>query len=282
MPTAVQGPIALTLPAHGIWVAESIHGPGFRMGPERHDFHQIYIVQRGRILLEDGRLPAPRTLDAGSLWAIPAGVAHRMEDRAESTLLLVCVAESRIQNTPDRTALWCALTADPPRPLVPDAALFSHILTSLNRVLAEQWQRPPGFETAIAAELDQLLVRLLRMPEDAPVNTARERVRRVATQLDTRFYEPWDIDRAADQAHLSRRRFTTLFREHTGLSFNAYLTRARLEHAQALLQGGHHSIAGAAFAAGIGDVSQFYRLFKKNTGTTPGAWVGRGGSDRSD
>ena len=272
MSIIVQEPVPLTLPSYGLWVAESIHGPGFKMGTERHDFHQIYIVQRGMVLLDDERLDEPLSLVAGSLWPIPAGVGHHMEDTAESILLLVCL-HTTVVNTPTRSRLWQNLCADRTRPIVPHTTLFSQLLKSLSRILAEQWQHQSGYDLLIGAELDRLLVHLARMRDTPLNNDAPARVQRVISQVKTTFYETWDIDRAASMAHLSRRRFTTIFREATGSTFNDYVTRIRLEHAKALLRGRLHSIPGAAFASGIADVSHFYRLFKKANGCTPGTWI---------
>ncbi len=270
---AVQTPVSLRLPDYGIWVAESVHGPTFRMGPERHDFHQLYIVQRGEVLLRDERLSSPVSVGAGSLWAIPRGIAHQMEDSSESILLLACLSESLLAQSPPRASLWQSLCTDRRYPIRPDSVLFSQILATMNQILAEQWQEQPGHAVLVGAEMDRLLVRLARM-HDMPVgNSAEDRVARVIALVDTQFYEAWDIDRAATLAHLSRRRFTTLFRESTGKTFNDYLTRVRLGHAKALLRGGQHSIPGAAFASGLADVSHFYRLFKRENGCTPGHWI---------
>lgn len=271
----VQTPVSLRLPDYGIWVAESVHAPAFRMGPERHDFHQLYVVQRGEVLLRDERLSAPVTVSAGALWAIPRGVAHQMEDTAESILLLACLSESLLAKSTARASLWRALSTGRQHPLRPDNVLFSQILATMNQILAEQWQEQPGYAILVGAEMDRLLVRLARM-HDMPVgNSAEDRVARVIALVDTQFYESWDIDRAASLSHLSRRRFTTLFRAQTGRTFNDYLTQVRLAHVKALLRGGQHSIPGAAFASGLTDVSHFYRLFKKENGCTPGMWIRR-------
>ncbi len=275
MTDSVQKPVSLQLPDYGVWVAESVHGPTFRMGPERHDFHQIYVVQRGEVLLRDERLSAPVLVSAGSLWAIPKGIAHQMEDTAESILLLACLSEELLLQSEARSALWEALTTGRRYPIRPDTILFSQILNTMNQILAEQWQEQPGHSLLVGAELDRLLVRLARMHNVPAGNSAPDRVARVIALLDTQFYEVWDIDRASALAHLSRRRFTTVFRELTGTTFNDYLTRVRLGHAKALLRGGQHSIPGAAFASGMADISHFYRLFKKENGCTPGTWIQR-------
>jgi AraC-like DNA-binding protein len=62
-------------------------------------------------------------------------------------------------------------------------------------------------------------------------------------------------------------------RLETGLSFVSALTDFRLHRAKALLLSGGYTAAGAAYAAGFGDVAHFYRVFKSREGKTPGEWL---------
>ena len=60
-----------------------------------------------------------------------------------------------------------------------------------------------------------------------------------------------------------------LFRRETGSSVRDYVTRVRLEHAEVLIREG---IKIEAVAQGVGYRSKknFYRLFRRQYGTTPG------------
>jgi AraC-like DNA-binding protein len=74
----------------------------------------------------------------------------------------------------------------------------------------------------------------------------------------------------------ARQRVTTryvqkLF-ETDGTSFGAYVLDRRLAHAHDLLSNPRHTaekVAGVAFAAGFGDVSYFYRAFRRRYGMLP-------------
>lgn len=54
------------------------------------------------------------------------------------------------------------------------------------------------------------------------------------------------VEAAAALAHLSRSRFHQVFREETGVTFIAYLTRLRVEIASVLLREENRTIAGVA------------------------------------
>ena len=66
---------------------------------------------------------------------------------------------------------------------------------------------------------------------------------------------------------------TYLARELTGRTFLEQLTELRLTHAATLLRDNRHSIIGAAFSSGYGDLSHFYRLFRARFGQPPRAWL---------
>jgi len=98
------------------------------------------------------------------------------------------------------------------------------------------------------------------------------RVAAVAREMEVSFYEEWNQDRAAIRAGVSRRHFSMLFRKPCGRTFWERLTDLRLIHATQLLRKGDHSVTGAVFACGFGDVSQFYRLFRAHYGLPPKQW----------
>ena len=96
-----------------------------------------------------------------------------------------------------------------------------------------------------------------------------QRVRRYIDQLDRLLHEPADVDRVATALDLSRRRFTDLFRQLTGSTWQPYLQQVRMRHAIRLLEHGTIPIPTIAFACGFDDPSTFYRAFRRVTGTTP-------------
>lgn len=60
-----------------------------------------------------------------------------------------------------------------------------------------------------------------------------------------------------------------LFRAHAGETFQACLTRVRMERAATLLQRPGSSIAATAAACGYADASAFIRAFRRHHGRTP-------------
>lgn len=72
-----------------------------------------------------------------------------------------------------------------------------------------------------------------------------------------------------------------LFKKETGESFSDYLIRIRIERATALLQHSDLTMEEITGLVGLANMHYFHRLYKKQTGKTPGMvrkerryWVG--------
>jgi AraC-like DNA-binding protein/ligand-binding sensor protein len=76
----------------------------------------------------------------------------------------------------------------------------------------------------------------------------------------------------ADVSGLSAPYFSTIFKEEMGENLSGYLNRLRVERAAAMLLTTNLSISGIASACGFEDQSWFSKIFKNNTGYTPGKY----------
>ncbi|MBN1440160.1 MAG: helix-turn-helix domain-containing protein [Anaerolineales bacterium] len=80
------------------------------------------------------------------------------------------------------------------------------------------------------------------------------------------------LEKVAEFVHLSPSHFSRIFHEATGESFVAYLTRIRIEKAKTLLQTRSIPLAEIGARTGFKDQSYFTRVFKRNTGMSPGKY----------
>ena len=83
----------------------------------------------------------------------------------------------------------------------------------------------------------------------------------------------------ANVSGLSASYFSTIFREEMGENLSNYLNRLRVEKAASMLLSTNMSISEIAAACGFEDQSWFSKIFKNNTGITPGKYreLGYGG-----
>jgi AraC family L-rhamnose operon regulatory protein RhaS len=261
------------MPAHGVFVLESRHAPGFRMGDSAHDFLEVFYVLDGAgAFVIDARTHA---CAEGDVVVVPTGATHRIADDPARPMSLygIGVAPRVFAVEPDVAAL-------PPGVLGVTDLAGPAVRAALRQMLYEQALARPGYRAVLAGLTLHLLGTLLRggvsvpkrthtLPADADHLTA---VKEYAAGLRERFYEPATLDGTAKALGMSRRRFTQLFREVTGASWLDHLTTLRVDYAKDLLRDPSRSVIAAAFECGFEDLSSFYRAFKRRTGQPPNEW----------
>ena len=80
------------------------------------------------------------------------------------------------------------------------------------------------------------------------------------------------LSEVATACGLSVSHFSRAFHNSTGLAPHAWLLRARVESAKAMLRKREISISDIATASGFADRSHFARVFARMVGISPGAW----------
>ena len=268
--TAAHRPLEASLPAHGVSVLESHHARDFQMEMARHDFFQLLYVLRGAGTLHVS--PRDFSLERGDVALLPLGASHAVEDSKNAPLSIYAV-----NLAPHFLCGALAQFGENSRRLRHDS-LSAAIPDLLRRMLLEQTLRKVGFEAMMSGLAQQLLVSLLRA-QNSPIPTPETSVLASKTRLhfyfqemDRTFYRAQTVDSAAASLGLSRRRFTTLFREVAGTSWLSHLRNLRVAHAQRLLQNSDRTVLAIAFECGFEDVSSFYRAFKSVTGQSPDGW----------
>ena len=81
---------------------------------------------------------------------------------------------------------------------------------------------------------------------------------------------PYTLESLADRFHLSPFYLSHLFKNVTGISVMNYLLSCRMAHAKRLLADSDCSVDKIVSSCGFSDASNFCRIFKKQTGMTPG------------
>lgn len=77
------------------------------------------------------------------------------------------------------------------------------------------------------------------------------------------------LDHVADKINITGGYLSTYFKEKTGINFNDYLNKVRIEKAKQLLEHTDDRIQDIATQVGYLNLSSFNRMFKKFTGVTP-------------
>ncbi len=87
--------------------------------------------------------------------------------------------------------------------------------------------------------------------------------------LEQHLHEPLELDRIAEEMHISKHHMSRLFKRATGSTISEYMTVIRIQKARRLLETTERSIEQISLDIGIGNVSYFCEIFKKAMGHTP-------------
>ncbi|XOV91558.1 MAG: AraC family transcriptional regulator [Bacteroidota bacterium] len=77
------------------------------------------------------------------------------------------------------------------------------------------------------------------------------------------------IEEVASKLNMSVASFSRYFKNHTRKTFSQYVTEVRIGHACRLLMEDNYNITQICYSSGFENLSNFYRHFKKITGTIP-------------
>jgi AraC family L-rhamnose operon regulatory protein RhaS len=263
----------------GVYIFESRHSPDFRMEPVAQDFHHLYVVREGRgfIEAEGERVP----IREHQMVFVPANTAHRPVDDPDDplTLIILCFYESvfgdcsaAVESVRIFSRGFPALT--PFR--VADNYTRLEVRNRLKAIFVEQLQQKEGSDSVMLAQLIELLVFVSRTyaehRELSPTDPGAAAFTGSLQYLDDNFYRPIKIEELADLANMSYRSYTEQFKRRTGKTVTQYLTERRIEYAKRLMLE-TDDILFASVEAGFGDLTHFYRVFKKFTGVTPKQFI---------
>ncbi len=272
-------PLRITFPPYGIQIVESNHRSGFRMQPRANDYLKLYYVLDGEA---DFMISGHRQqLSPQSVFVIPKNASHYLRDAEDRplSLYILGIKDDCLENL--------STFAEELERLNQLAAQRLHVIShrdhaaydiprAFRRILYEQRMRRDGYVATIQATVVNLVVSLNRIFQHVPVerpgevtNETVSRIRQVARYVESNFYEPISVERAARMACLSVRQFTHQFKTVHGVTFLEYLHYHRIRYAKDLLKHTNQEILTVCFEAGFNDLAHFYRIFKRLTGTSP-------------
>lgn len=141
------------------------------------------------------------------------------------------------------------------------------------RITREEAERQPSFEHISASLLQELLFtvsRKLSIREQVERLNPQERMLYASFHLLHKNYaRKLTVRELAAQAGFSASRFTSIFKQYTGVSPQQYLIRYRLQKAKDLMRHTQLNIRQIASLVGFDDQLYFSRLFKKHEGVAP-------------
>lgn len=152
-----------------------------------------------------------------------------------------------------------------------------HLLAALSAEAAAGTPTGLVFVDALAAGIALQLLRQAGVTapraERARGGLAPAVRRRILELMDAHADDSLTLTELAGEAGLSPTHFARAFKESVGRAPHQHLMAVRLERARRLLESPHAALSDVAARAGFADQAHLTRLFKRQFGVTPGAFV---------
>lgn len=151
---------------------------------------------------------------------------------------------------------------------------FIRVCDMLRKLQDEYSSDASGKETLLRSYFMILTVMLSRLyaSKESGKNRSAENITAAAEFIERNFAEKLTLDSIAAVTHYSSRHFVRIFTETYHQTPQEYILSLRLKRARSLLEEGELSIEETAQQSGFGDGNYFCRVFKKQTGVTPGEY----------
>ncbi len=232
-------------------VGRHVQAGSWHLGPQTHPFHELVVVLSGE---QDTKICGTRvSARAGDILLYPAGCSHDEWSHKGSTLESIFIWFD-----------WPGLATDAPFVFSDDRGRI--------RVMAEWLYAERKARTQSSRELSTAILHSVTA-ECASLWKPRERtlVDDVRRYVERHISEPITLADLAGELELSRYHLIRKYRQLTGQTPMADVTRLRVEHARNLILTTALPLKRIAPAVGLGDVYRMCRLFRKHLGITPGS-----------
>jgi len=120
--------------------------------------------------------------------------------------------------------------------------------------------------TVLTSEVDEVAADIVSR---ATAGGKKNNLQQALKYIHNNFSTAITLERVAGTAGISKYHFCRCFKEMTGLTYQSYVNRVRIEQAKNLLNDDALSITDTGYAVGYSDLTHFERIFKKLVGTTP-------------
>lgn len=245
-----------------------------------HNAHELVYIRQGAARFRIG--DAVYEAGAGSLVFISKLEEHSVDLRRQPYCRwCVQLTPAQLSRAVEEPLLRAVFASRP--------AGFCHVFSAggeapeMEQLLAAMTEeyaadRPFG-RRRLAALFELLLIACYRVcgaQFPLPPRRAEEAVLGVQAYIDAHFCEELRLTELARRFYLSPSYLSHAFRDWTGYSPKQYIMLSRLSYARELLLTTGEGVAAIAGRCGFGDVNNFIRSFRGETGVTPAAYRCRG------
>lgn len=250
----------------------------WEIAPHRHDaFFQLFWLSEGRGEIVGG--PAPLPFEAPCILFIPPGEVHGFTYSRDVDGLVVTALADRLHSisTGDRQiALFSEMIGIVP---VAEGNGDAHFAAQcIHRIHGELAGQAPGRTILLETLMTAAIVSLARAHGGAAVlgtevdERDRLRMEQLQEMIGAHFREHRPAAFYAGRLGLSAAHLNRICRRMTGASLQQLVARRLVDAARRELLFTPNPVQEIAYGLGFADPAYFNRFFRRQTGTTPGAF----------
>jgi AraC-like DNA-binding protein len=157
-----------------------------------------------------------------------------------------------------------------PFPVLSHLGIKEDIIRYFHELCFSWLEKQPGCAVTTAGHLMLILSRFYELIVcKADLVSADSRINKMISYINSHYSEKITLKKMTDMVGLNPHYLGTLFKNEVGYTFNQYLVRTRIKHAENMLQNGEFAVQEAAEITGFSDAFYFYKKFKAIMGFPP-------------
>ena len=143
------------------------------------------------------------------------------------------------------------------------------IRSCIMRMVREYDDRERGYAELIRCELIGLIIRAMRMLEDAPYGVESKICREIVGEIQSRYDSRLTLSDYVSEFNYSLPCLSKKFQSEMGMTFSEYLQRTRIRRSCILLANTDRPVSEIAELVGYADVGFFGRIFRRQMHISP-------------
>ncbi|NML21412.1 helix-turn-helix domain-containing protein [Pseudoflavitalea sp. G-6-1-2] len=251
-------------------IQQMLKGADMKQHLHRHDYYHMMVIERGEGVHEidfNSHKITNRTI-----FFIRPGQVHQLQLKADSTGYMLQFG-AEFTSGREKAAGKLLRSASNKSYYQLDAASFSKLSNLLGETLQEYTDKNSRYEDVIRANLDVLLISLLRM-QNNPTTTSenslqQEQLDKFLELLEANITEVKQVSAYAGMMNLSPYQLNSITRQMLGKNSSEVLNDYVILESKRYLLATDSQIKEIAWQLGYEDPSYFVRFFKKHTGYSP-------------
>ena len=263
------------------WIEENKHLRANRFPLHYHSVNELlYIIDgKGEFILEGLRLPVNKY----DLILVRSNETHVIIDEPSDLLHLYCVyfSDELLNDQSGGNFLSRFINElDEKQRVIPTIynPSFFRLPQFLREIMFEQNNPTEDSPLLMRLVFIEMLIRIKRFIqanmgpsifEPDSLSPTERSVLSVIQYMEKNYYRNLVLEELADMVPLGIRQFTRIFKKLTNMNFKEYTQELKINEAKRLLSTRQKGIKSVCFDVGFEDLSYFYRVFRKRTGTTP-------------